>query len=378
MKDIVWIEESKFVEKFPATGSEIIQITSGSYWSHNIYCEQPYCTKDGKRLVFMRNFSTDQQKEQELWICDMESKKIALIEKNTYETVACSAYSGYLYYIAKRGGKRKLICLSLESLEKEEVFDLTDVPEFRTIGSVSPDLRYYVNLAFLGPERWGLIRLDLKEKTWKVIEERKDIVNPHPQFEPGTGKDLLIQYNRGAVSDEKGNVLRWIGEEGITLYVIDYNGENYRPLPVGKPHTEPATGHECWIGNTGEVLLTISTSEEKAIQQGNLIAAFPGGEKPRIISRGYQFNHISVSRDGRFFVGEARNLPSKPIVVGSIRTGRCAILCDTNTSYRYPQYTHPHAYFTGDCRWVIFNSDRTGTGQIYAASVPEGLLENLE
>ena len=44
----------------------------------------------------------------------------------------------------------------------------------------------------------------------------------------------------------------------------------------------------------------------------------------------------------------------------------------------FPQYTHPHPYFTPDCRWVIFNSDRTGIPQIYAARVPGGLLESLE
>jgi len=102
--------------------------------------------------------------------------------------------------------------------------------------------------------------------------------------------------------------------------------------------------------------------------------AINGGE----VAKGYTLNHIGVSRDGRFFVGDAMGLPEIPIVVGSVRTGRNMILCETHSSGGSPQYTHPHPYFIGDARWVIFNSDRTGIPQIHAASVPEGLLESLE
>lgn len=379
MKNIEWIEESKGVGEFFDTGSQIIQLTNSSFYSHNIYCEQPYCTGDGRRLVFMRNPSVRPQKNQEIWICDIESKKAALIEKNAHFTVATSAYSGYFYYVVGDEKEKKLICLSLESLEKKEVFDLTDVPERHYIGSVSPDLRYYVNKVFSGPGRWGIIKIDLKEKTWKIIHEKKDLVNPHMQFDPKTGTDILVQHNRGAISDEKGNVIRLVGEEGTTLYVIDHNGENYRFLPVGEPYTtSPATGHECWIGNTGGVILTLHMEEEEAIEKGNLVSVFPGKEKVRVVSKGYRFNHISVSRDGRFYVADARNIPSAPIVVGSIKTGNCKILCNSNTSNGSLQHTHPHPYFTGDNKWVIFNSDRTGVSQIYAASVPEGFLETLE
>jgi Tol biopolymer transport system component len=39
--------------------------------------------------------------------------------------------------------------------------------------------------------------------------------------------------------------------------------------------------------------------------------------------------------------------------------------------------THPHAYVTPDRRWVIFNSDRTGRLQVYAAAVPTELVAGL-
>ncbi|MCH7558921.1 MAG: hypothetical protein IIB56_15920 [Planctomycetes bacterium] len=41
------------------------------------------------------------------------------------------------------------------------------------------------------------------------------------------------------------------------------------------------------------------------------------------------------------------------------------------------QNTHPHAYLTPDLKWVIFNSDRSGFPHVHAASVPEGIIEEL-
>jgi len=65
-------------------------------------------------------------------------------------------------------------------------------------------------------------------------------------------------------------------------------------------------------------------------------------------------------------------------VVGSIKTGRWSVLCESGSSLSIPQYTHPHPYLSPDNKWVIFNSDRTGIPHVYAASVPEGLLDELD
>jgi len=376
---ILWSKECIYRERYPATGSQVVQLTSAPYISTSIYCEQPYCTGDGRRLALMRGLYAHGWGPDELWVYDLERMRLTMIERETsIRGAACAAYSGHFYYVARRGDRKVLVHLSLDSLETESVFELSDVPGLRTIGTVSPDLRYYVNLVVPAPGRCQLVRLDLREKTWKVIYEQCDIINPHPQFEPSKGGDILVQHNRGGLLDESGSVVRSVGEEGATLFVINCEGGNFRPLPVGKPHTNPVTGHECWIGKTGEVVLTISGSAEDALLRGNVLAAGSGAEKARIVSRGYHLGHISASRDGRFFIGDAMNVPEKSIVIGSIRTGTNLVLCETGASMGGAEYTHPHPYLTGDNRWVIFNSDRTGVPQIYAASVPDGLLESLE
>ncbi len=373
---IRWFTESIVRESYPLSGSKIIQLTSSPIISDNIYGEQPCCSSDGNRIAFLRYLhSADFNKE--LWVCDLEKLKITFIDKPIL-SIGCSAYKGFVYYETLRNRRRVLVKLSLDTFETEEVFDLSGLPKFMTLGTVSPDQRYYVNLVRLGIKRYGLIRLDLKKGSWKIIHEKSDIINPHPQFEPGKGNDILVQHNRGGVLDIAGNIVRLVGEEGATLYVIDKDGKNLRPLPVGKPYTPPITGHECWIGTTGEIILTISISPLEAHTKGNVLAVKPGDKKARVISKGFLLSHISASKDGKFFVGDALNLPSKPLILGSIKTGKTIVLCNTLTSAGSPQYTHPHPYITANNKWVIFNSDRTGVPQIYAASIPEDILDFLE
>ncbi|RLE73904.1 MAG: hypothetical protein DRJ56_08440 [Thermoprotei archaeon] len=160
--------------------------------------------------------------------------------------------------------------------------------------------------------------------------------------------------------------------------MIDRDGGSMRQLPVGRPYTAPITGHECWVGRTGEVVLTISLPWRKAVERGNVLAVRPGEASARVVSKGPPVCHISASRDGRFFIGDELGSLGKPIVVGSMRTGRRAVLCRTMTSAGSAQYMHPHPYMTADNHWVIFNSDRTGVPQLYAASVPDDFLDSLE
>jgi hypothetical protein len=195
---------------------------------------------------------------------------------------------------------------------------------------------------------------------------------------------VLVQNNRGSKWTDQGVSLASIGPEGATLFVIDIDGGNKRMLPVGKPHTWRCQGHQCWIGHTGEVLLATTVHPDEVEgdhraamkQQGNLLMVRPGDDEARVAADGWCFWHPSASLDGRFLVSDTT--PEGTIVVGSLRTGKCRVLCESGTASGSPQYSHPHPYFSLDRKWVIYNSTATGVPQIYAASVPEGLLESLE
>lgn len=64
--------------------------------------------------------------------------------------------------------------------------------------------------------------------------------------------------------------------------------------------------------------------------------------------------------------------------MGSIRTGKEAFLCASKTKQVPIQRENALACFLGDLKWGVFNSNRRGMAQIYAATVPEGMLKKLE
>lgn len=349
-------------------GTGMWQLTSAARISHNIYCEERYTSKDGKRLAFLRSpLGTGRE---ELWVCDLPTDAVACLCDRVNGLAMSNIYSDNLYFIRPgEGDARVLMRVDMRTLELEEVFDLTPCPRFRwPVGTVSPDDRYFVSNCRLSEDVFGLYRADLQRGTWEIFHEHTDIFNPHPQFEPVTGRDILIQHNRGGITDARDNIVKGAGPEGVTLYAIDRDGGNKRELPVGPPHTHTVTGHECWVGDTGEVLLT---TNDRAIY-----LARPGADKPTCLWRGFNFSHISVSQDGKYFVVD--DLTNGRLYVGNIANRRMLPLCDTGASCGYPQYAHPHAYLMPGNRHVIFNSDATGLAQVWAADVPPEFLQALE
>jgi hypothetical protein len=185
----------------------------------------------------------------------------------------------------------------------------------------------------------------------------------------------MIQHNRGGQFDANGKRTRSTGPEGATLFLLSVPEGRRSELQVGKPFTTPCTGHEAWIGNTGEMLLTVGASEDYAPEKGNLLAV-RAGSPARVAARGYRFAHVGVSRCGRLFScddwqGEYN------IVIGSTKTGKTAVVCASKTSPTSSQSTHAHPYLTPDLEWVIFNSNRSGVPHVHAASVPDGMVEEL-
>jgi len=87
-------------------------------------------------------------------------------------------------------------------------------------------------------------------------------------------------------------------------------------------------------------------------------------------------SRINVSRCGRFFCCDDWQGNSK-IVIGSVETGRTAVVCEAKTSRSRPQNTHAHAYLTPNLKWVIFNSDRNGFPHVHAASVPDEIFQDI-
>jgi len=358
------------------TGSTVYQVTEDSLSKSNIYCETPYCSADSRCFVFAQSNPKYDTNRTEYIICELGTWEMQVGGRGIGGPAITR--EGMFYFLRATGAvARELVKLNLATGESDVVHAFPEGLKPRSLGTVSPDGRFYafgitVDKKF---REFGIELVNLETGSQEIIDRDPYILNPHPQFEPSEGKQLMIQHNRGGQIDETGKLIRLVGEEGATLYLLDITNGERTLLQVGKPYTTPATGHEAWIGDTHEILLTVGASGDFASEKGNLLAV-GAGQPARVVSSGYRFSHVGTSFCGRFF--SCDDGPTGDVVIGSIRTGKNAVVCHSESSFGRAQNTHPHPYLTPDLKWVIFNSDRSGEPQIHAATVPEGMIKELE
>jgi hypothetical protein len=397
---IQWAHESCDLYDDPVSGARIIQLTSAAAISNNIYGEQPYCSADGKRIIIARSQDFCFDEEGSLLVHELDSLRITMAVRKArgVRGVFNNAWSGLLYYWTP---DRKLVRLSLETLEQEEVYAEEDPAAPLAASSVSPDQRYVLGMTtrLKGPGGpvFQIFHLDLVKKVRSVIFEHPEIANPHLQYNPIHGRQILVQNNRGWRLNEDGSINRSGGAAGTTLFVIDSDGGNMTPVPVGPPVTATCTGHECFIADTGKVFFSVGCDRPDSYRQkhdaryprGNLFTARPGDEKPVCIEAPEHFcNHVSVSRCGRYFIADSHNGPglfmnghlqTPALIVGSLVSGKIRILVkETMAIGGGNQCTHTHPYLTTDNRYAIYNATPgNGPAQVFAARLPPGFLESL-
>lgn len=355
----------------PESGAKITQVTSSPVIHTNIYPESPVFTPDSRYFIYKRFASLDGHNS--FWLCDTTTLQLRRLTEDAPLSAPVIAPDGesLVYLRLSSSSEWGIERLYLATLERETIATVSDLRRPYPLGTISPDNRWFVTGAWLPDGEFGLLRVDLQNQQTTIIHQDPEILNPHMQFEPGRGRDLLVQHNRGGSLDEAGNIVRLVGEEGATFYLVDSEGQNVRRLAIGKPYSAPVQGHQCWIGRTGRILSTLTDD----VEAGNLVSVGEGDSAPTVVARGASFCHPNASHDGRWFVSDVS--PSGEIMVGSMETGRYRLLCQSESSFGRPQYTHPHPFFSPDNRFVIFNSDRTGVPQIYLAEIPDGFLASL-
>lgn len=85
----------------PLSGAEVTRLTSAISMSHNIYCEQPYGSTDGKRLLIDR-FQDFFKSDHQLIIADLEALRLTLVEETiAHGSIAHSSWSEWAYYPAR-------------------------------------------------------------------------------------------------------------------------------------------------------------------------------------------------------------------------------------------------------------------------------------
>lgn len=385
---LTWMGEGYDFPADPESGATTFRLTTSAMHHINVYCEHSFSSPNGKRIAILRSFHADPRIPPfDLLVGDLEKLRIAVVERDVAGyVVATASWSGWVYYLSNRG---ELMRVNLETLDKEVVMTRWPFSPDFILHTVSPDLRYLLGQLPQASYNTALVRIDLVEKSWKIIFEHPEISNAHPLFNPVHGRDISVMMHRGRKVNHWAEYLPVEGSEpGVTHFFIDKDGGHMRPLPVGPPWTPNCSGHSNWVGDTGRLACTVGWNVQTwkfdpRCPDGNVVTAAPGDKQPRVFRMPeYRCNHIATSRCGRYFVADSypREVPGPTaLVVGNFQTGKYRpLLSNCRASGGAAACSHAHAYFTADNKHVVYNADPHLVGHVHAARVPEDFLRSLD
>lgn len=371
----------RLVEQCP-NGVQVWQLTAGEGEHSNIYCELPYCSRDAGTIVVERDCATPVDGNTfEFVLIRLGSWNQEVLDVGYEGGIRATAVTadGMFYYLKRQpDGAMHLMCADLGSGQTQPVHRLRYDKRIHTLGTVSPGARHFALGVGLDHEYkdFGILLIDLHSHDETIIDTDPYIWNAHPQFEPGQGEQLMIQHNRGGFFAADGTIACSTGPEGATLYLLNAANGKRTELRVGKPYTTAITGHESWIGTSGDIVLSVAGGGDYGPEaKGNLLTVRAHTDA-QPLTAGYRAGHVGVSRCGDLFSIDDYRPPYR-VVIGSVHTGATAVVCEAKTAPTRSQRTHPHPYITPDRQWVIFNSNRGGNAQVYAARLTEELVDSV-
>jgi len=366
--DGLWVKEARDFPPDPVSGAKIVRLSGSSIRTENIYCEAPRATADGKRFASLRYVDHLLSPTTALMCHDLTTKWTALIDREVTGIPVSPAWSGAVYY--ERG--TTLMRASLDTCTTQPVMDLSPLPPCWQLMSVSADERYliYTTMTRKTQEEHNVVRLDLRDKSWKFLLDAPEASRCGASFNPMSGHEMLL-----------GKTFHEDGKRIAALQLTD--GKRHgRRIVINRVH------HSCWLGNTGKFAGLIEFDYDKLTHKpenpdGELYIYSADGTPPRLIpAPEHLFYHISSSPCGRYVVCESLEsglaLGPVPIVVVNIETGKHRVLVgDARCTHGGDAGRQVNPYFTADMRYVIYNADPDGVVNVFAAEIPQGFLSGL-
>jgi len=341
------------------SGAVVYLLGADARPADNIYGEQPYGDATGRRIAIRYYKAGDQPGGMSLLDLVDGSRHDILVGATPFP--AFHAWGEWLYYQQKVDGVLKLRRCNFLTLAVEDVAVLPEERGSYSYGTVSPDHRYYAVSVKAGDAPSNVHLLDLQTGEWSILLDKPGYHAKHEQFSMDGRNRVLIQLNQ---MPEVKQVL--LGE-------LEIGGEA-RLFPADRPHTPRPTGHEAWVGQTSRIFFSTGSDADS---RGNIWTAAVGDGAPTLVCEGkLRFGHVSVSRCGRYWVGDTGE-EGIPIYIGSFATGQCKRAVFSRTVYDGQQWAHAHPYLTADNRWLIFTSTRDGHPQVYGALLPSSWLASL-
>jgi Tol biopolymer transport system component len=354
----------KLVETDSETGAEVYLLGPDERPADNIYGEQPYGDPTGRRIA-IRYYKTP-ERPGSIEILDLVDGSRHVVLSGQVPFPAFHAWGEWLYYAQTVDGKKLLRRCNYLSLKVEDVADLPAERGSYSYGTVSPDHRYYA-VSVVPPSPGGeparpaqVHLLDLQTMQWTVLLDKPGYHAKHEQFSRDGRNRVLIQLNQ--MPDVR----------VVLLSELQVGGGEVR-FPADQPYTLRPTGHEAWIGEGPEIFFSTAAD---ATTKGNIWRGKVGDEKATLVYEGKRFAHVSVSRDGKYWVCDTTE-EGVPIYIGSFASGKALRACFSRTQFGREQWSHPHPYLTADNKWLIFGALRDGHPQCYGAKLKDGWLDQL-
>ncbi len=348
------------VETDPESGARIYLLGQDDRPADNIYGEQPYSDATSRRIA-IRYYATE-DKPGGLNFFDLYDGTNHEIISGRVSFPAFHAWGEYLYTKGTTDGQLMLRRYNYLTLEMEDIAPLPTELGNYSYGTVSQDHRYYAVSVRKPDEYERVYCLDIQTGEWSILCDMPGYHPKHEQFSMDGRNRVMIQLNQ--LPDVK---MVLLGELEI--------GGQPRMFPADRPHTPRPTGHEAWVGTSSKILYSTAMDPDS---EGNLwVCAIDDETSVLAAKTTKRFAHVSVSRCGRYWLGDATGEEGIPIYIGSLETGNFKRAVFSRTVHDGKQWSHTHMYLTADNRWLIFASNRSGHPQVYGAYLEDGWLDSL-
>lgn len=390
------------------SGTEIIQLTSGSVPHCHVYMEAQVFTPDSKRFVLHRSAhahgSDKNDPEHRYLLCDIEDgcSLAPLTEERGATAPSVSPDGRWLYYFVNEtevnGGRLSLRRVGLDGTERETLLVLdAGLPEtgqrpsrIYPLSTVSSDGRRLALSAFLGDGQtedapFGLMVFDLEKAAVDVVLQGPSWCNLHPQYsrsnDPGARRDILVQENHSNKATPSGEVTTLVSGLGADIHVIRDDGSDFRTMPWGRDGNEHCQGHQCWRGRSEWAITSTSTREPRSARliegralpdQGHLGLKTPGAVRNDLTreTEHPNFYHFATDAEGTRLISDTGPMNEEGrVVVAELGAPGEGLLTNlrrvAHPRSSWAKQAHIHPFLSPDGTLGFFNSDESGVLHAY-------------
>jgi hypothetical protein len=327
----------------PRSGLRIIRLTHCASISSNLYFEMCSFTKDEAFVVFISQRGAARDAPWDLFRARTDGLELVqLTDCDDLSGIVMSPKTDSAFYMS-RGELRRMDVLSFKDEPIAELGGLSPAYPF-SLASIDAEGSAYFAAGVKDTQGVGvLFKVEVASGKLKVLFEGG--LQNHVHVEPD-GRTVYFGDHQN---------------DGATEYLVDADGSNLRKYPFS------GFAHKTWFGDTGSM-------QGCLLPPGHGIVTFTEGDAaPTVITEGRYYWHSSASADAEWIIADT-NWPREGLYLIHAPTRTVTYVCDPQSSCSHPQWTHPHPALSPGMRYVLFNSDMTGIGQVYLAELTSEFL----